>query len=52
MIDQERKKCHFCFKDICGPKANNWGMCLILFVTVLFIGEEWLTLLTLLKIDL
>ena len=37
---------------ICGPKANNCWECLILLVAVLFIGEEWLSLLTLLKSDL
>ena len=23
MTDKERKQCHFCFKAICGPTANN-----------------------------
>ena len=30
-IDCERKWCHFCLKDICGPKVNNRGKILILF---------------------
>ena len=30
--------CNFSFKGISGAKANNWRKCLILFVTVLFIG--------------
>ena len=47
MVDQERKWCNFGFKAICGPKANNGAKCLILFLTVLFIGEEWLSLLML-----
>ena len=37
---------------ICGPKANNSGECLILCVTVFFIGEQWFSLLTLLSIGL
>ena len=28
------------FRGVCGPKANNSGKCLILFVTVLFMGEN------------
>ena len=51
MVDQERKQCHFRFKAICGPKANNRKRCWILLVNVLFIGEEWLSLLLLLKAD-
>ena len=47
--DLSKKQCHLCFKNICGPKANNCGNCLILLVTVSFIGEESLSLLTLLK---
>ena len=42
MVDQERNLCHFHFKVICGPKVN----------ILLFIGEEWLSLLTLLKTGL
>ena len=30
--------CNFSFRGISGAKANNWGKCLILFVTALFIG--------------
>ena len=52
IIDRRRKSCNFCFKVICGPRVNNSGKCLILFVTVLFIGEEWLRLLTLIKTSL
>ena len=33
-------RCHFGFKDICVPKENNCGKWLILFVIVLFIGED------------
>ena len=47
IVDYGRKWCHFSFKGICGPKANNWGKCLILFVTALLIVEEWLSLFTL-----
>ena len=40
-VDYGRKWCHFSFKAICGPKANNWEKCLILFVTALFkIGQH------------
>ena len=49
MIDQKRKKCHLCFKAICGLKPSNCGKNLIFLVTVLFIREEWLRLHTLLK---
>ena len=52
MIDKKIKQCHLCFKAICGPKASNCGKYLILLVTVLFIREEWLRLLTLLKTGL
>ena len=45
MIDQKRKLCHHRFQAICEPKVNNCGKCLILLVTVLFIGEGWLNLL-------
>ena len=38
-------------KANCGPKAINLGKG-FLFVTVFFIGEEWLSLLTLLKTGL
>ena len=48
MIDQKRKKCHLCFKAICGLKPSNCGKYLIFLVTVLFIREEWLRLHTLL----
>ena len=41
MVDHERKWCHFNFK---GTE--------ILFLTVLFIREEWLSLFTLLNADL
>ena len=51
MIDK-KKQCHLCFKAICGPKASNCGKYLILLVTILFIREEWLRLLILLKIGL
>ena len=37
---------------ICKPKINNWGKYLILFVTVLFIEEECLSLFALLKTGL
>ena len=47
IIDYGRERCHFNFKDNCEPKANNLGKNLILFVAVLFIGEEWLSLFTL-----
>ena len=40
------------FRAICGPKENNCRKFLILLVAVLFIREEWLSLLTLLKTDL
>ena len=30
-------------------KQNNWGNCLILLVKVWFIGEDWLSLIMLLK---
>ena len=40
-VDHEKKWYHFRFKGICGPKANDRGKCLVLFVTVSFIGEEW-----------
>ena len=52
MIDQGRQYRHSLFKAIFGPLANNWGKRLTLFVTVLFIREEWLILHTLLKTDL
>ena len=51
MIDK-KKQCHFPFKSICGPKASNCGKYLVLLVTVLFIREEWLYLLMLLKTGL
>ena len=49
MIDQKRKQCDLPFKAFFGPKASNCGKYLIFFVTLLFIREEWLRLLTLLK---
>ena len=49
MIDQKRKQCDLRFKAFCGPKASGCGKYLIFFVTVSFIREEWLRLLTLLK---
>ena len=52
MVNQEGMSRHFLFEDISGPKANNWGKCLILFVKVLFIWEEWLSPLTFLKTGL
>ena len=52
MIDQKRKQCHLRFKAIYGIKASNCGKYLIFLVTVLFIREEWLRLLTLLKTGL
>ena len=51
MIDYGRKLCYFCFKGICGPKGIIVES-LILFVTALFIGEEWLSLVTLLNTGL
>ena len=30
----------FCFDGVCGPKVNNGGKCLTLFVTVLFMEEN------------
>ena len=52
MIDQKRKQCHLRFKAICGFKASNCGKYLIFLETMLFIREEWLRLLTLLKTGL
>ena len=52
MIDQKRKQCHLRFKAIYGLKASNCEKYLIFLVTVLFIREEWLRLLTLLKTGL
>ena len=43
---------NFSFKSIFGPKANNLGKCLILFVTILFIGDECLSLFRLLNAGL
>ena len=43
---------NFSFKSIFGPKANNLGKCLILLVTILFIGDEWLSLFRLLNAGL
>ena len=51
-VAQEKKWCHFNVGGICGPKRINRGNCLILFLTVLFIGKEWLSLLILLKTGL
>ena len=52
MVVYKRKWCHFGFNDICGPKKYNCGKCLNLFVMVLFIGEEQLSLFTQLNTDL
>ena len=52
MVDQERKKYHFCLEDICGTKANNRGKCIVLFLKALFTEEEWSSLLRLLKTGL
>ena len=52
MIDQIRKQCHLWVKAICGLKGSNCGKYLVFLVTVLFIREEWLRLLTLLKTGL
>ena len=52
MVNNGRKWYYFCFKGIRGPKVNNCGKCLILFVTVFLIGEGWLTLFTLLNTGL
>ena len=52
MIDQKRKQCHLRLKAIYGLKASNCRKYLIFLVTVLFIREEWLHLLTLLKTGL
>ena len=46
MIDQTRNQCHLWFKAICGFKES------ITLLPVLFIREEWLRLLTLLKTGL
>ena len=40
MVDYGRKWYRLCFQNIGGPKAKNGSKCLILLVTVLFIGEE------------
>ena len=52
MIDQKRKQCHLRFKAIYGLKACNFEKYLIFLVIVLFIREEWLRLLKLLKTGL
>lgn len=52
MVDHGRKWCDFCFKAIYGSEANNWGKCLILFLTVILIKEEWLSLFTVLSAGL
>ena len=52
MIDQKRKQCHLRFKAIYGLKASNFEKYLIFLVIVLFIREEWLRLLKLLKTGL
>lgn len=49
MVDQEKKWNYLIFKSIYEPNMNNWGKCLILPAAILFIGEERLSLLTLLK---
>ena len=48
MVCYERNWCYFSFKGIFWSRVNNWGKCLNLFA-VLFIGEEWLSLFTLLN---
>ena len=50
MVDYGKKWSYFSFMGICGPNANDRGKCLISFVTVLFIVEEWLFLFTSLKV--
>ena len=52
IVDNGRERCYFCSKGICGPKANNFGKCLLLLVTLFFIGKEWLGLFTLLNTGL
>ena len=52
MIDQKRKQFHLRFKATYGLKASNCKKYLIFLVKVLFITEEWLRLLTLLKASL
>ena len=52
MIDQKRKQCHLRFKAIYSRKASNCGKYLIFLVIVLFIREELLGPLTLLKAGL
>ena len=42
-----RKRCHFSLKVFVGPKGTIEES--VLFVTVLFIREEWLSLFTLLN---
>ena len=49
MVDYGRKWCHFSVKNICKPTANSLRKCLILFVTVLFIVEEWINQFALLR---
>ena len=52
MVNYGINWCHFCFKSICGPKANNSRKCLILLATVLLIREYRLSLFTLLNTGL
>ena len=52
MIDQKRYQCNLRFKAICGLKTSNCGKYLIFLEIVLFIREEWLDLIKLLKADL
>ena len=40
MVACGRKWWHFSFKGNCGPKANNCGKCLILFVTQYCLSEK------------
>ena len=49
MTDQKRKRCNLYFNAICGLKASNCDKYLIFLVTVSFVREDWLRLLTLLK---
>lgn len=49
VVDHGKKWCHCCFKGICGSICDTLGERLILFLTVLFVGEEWLGLLTLFR---
>ena len=52
MIDQKRKPCHLRVQAIYGLKASNCRKYLIFLLTVLFVTDEWLRLLTLVKTGL